>query len=99
MDALEQGVEGKRRSLRHDDFAVEHEHFRLELADGFDQLGKIPRQRMTGLRLQLDLGAVAEHEAAKAIPFRLVLPVLALRNLIDGKRLHRARTADARQGA
>ena len=47
----------------------------LSARDGRDELGKIARQRLAGFRLQLDLAAVAEHQAAEAVPFRLVLPV------------------------
>ena len=55
---------------------------RLDSADGFDELGEIARQRLAGFRLQLDLVAVAEDEAAEAVPFRLVLPFVAGGNLV-----------------
>ena len=48
MNALEQCVERECALDRHHDFAVEHEFFRLDPTDVFDQLGKIAGQRLPG---------------------------------------------------
>jgi hypothetical protein len=42
--------------------------------------------------------AVAKHGCTKAVPFRLILPFLADRDLIDGKRLHGRQSHLKRQG-
>ena len=98
MDALQQRVEGERAVVRHDDLAIEHEFLRLQRASGVDQFGKIARQRLAGFRLQLDLVAVAEDEAAKAVPFRLVLPIVATgMSSTDSASIGRE-TAGARKG-
>src|SRR5262245_10530443 len=98
MDALQQRVEGKPAIVGTDNLAIEDELRRLQCADGLDKLRVIARQRLTGLRLQLDLVAVAEREAAEAVPFRLVLPFRSDRDLIDRQRLHgRKRRAELKR--
>ena len=88
MDALQQRVEREHLAFGHDDLAVEHEGLGLERAHRLDHVGEIARQRLAGFRLQRDRVAVAEYEAAEAVPLRLVLPLGAGRNLIDRQGLH-----------
>jgi hypothetical protein len=97
MDALEQGVERERPAVRHDDLAVEHEALGAQRLGGGDDLGEIAGERLAGFRLQLDLGAVAEHQAAEAVPFRLVLPLRPGRDLVDRERLHRRKRGMQRE--
>ena len=61
----------------------------LDRRERRDDLGKIPAQRLTVLRDDRDVVAVAVNERAKAVPFRLVLPVPSDRNRIDRTHLHR----------
>ena len=97
MDALEEIVEREGAALRHDDLAVEHEAPGLEGGRGRDQFGKIARQRLAGFRLQFDTVTVAEEKTAEAVPFRLVLPVLALRDRVHGQGFHRREGSFERQ--
>ena len=71
----------------------------LSSRDRFDELGKIARQRLARLRLQLDLVAVAKHQAAKAVPFRLVLPFRRRPGSRRPTALPWAGTADAMQAS
>ena len=52
-------------------------------------LRKIAAERPPGLGLERDLVAVAEDEAAEAVPFGLELPALAVGQRLDQLRLHR----------
>ena len=61
-----------------------------------DELGEVARERLPRLGHQVDLRAVAEGDAAEAVPLGLVLPRRPDRQLVDEPRLHR-RVA-ARQG-
>ncbi len=97
MDALQQGVEGERAVERDDDLAVEHEGLGLDAKNGLDQLGIIAGQRLARLRLQLDLVVIAKHQATKAVPFRLVLPFVAGRDLVDRQSFHRREWRTKRQ--
>ena len=89
MDPLQQGIERKRPIDRNDDLPIEDECRGLDAAYRVDQLREIARQRLARFRLQLDLVAVAEDEAAEAIPFRLVLPFLPGRDVVDRQGFHR----------
>jgi hypothetical protein len=71
------------------DLAVNGETSGLHVADSFDQLRKIARQRSARLRLQLDLSTVAENKATESIPLRFILPPITFRYVVDRKRLHR----------
>ena len=95
MNALEQRVEREGVAFRNHDLAVEHELLRLQLADRLGYFREIARQRLAGFRLQLDRVAVAKREAAKSVPFRLVLPLRPARDFADGHRLHGREAADA----
>ena len=89
VNALQQRVEGKPLAMRHDDLAVEREAIRLQLQRCGDDLGEIAREVFAGFRAQVNAAAVARQQAAEAIPFRLVLPLLAARDRVDRPRLHR----------
>src|SRR5436309_3886282 len=54
-----------------------------------NQVGKIARQRAAGFGLQDHLSPIAKDEAAKAVPFGLIQPAAAGRDLVDRERLHR----------
>src|SRR5438552_153556 len=88
VDALEQGIEGKVLSFRNDDFAVEDKAIGFELRNRVNKLREISRQRLAALGLKRDLFAVFEDQSTKPIPFRLILPVVAARNLRHGRRFH-----------
>jgi hypothetical protein len=51
---------------------------RLQLAEAGDDLGEVAVQQVPALRIDRDVLAVAEGQAAIAVPFRLVEPALAL---------------------
>ena len=89
MDALEQCVERKGAILRDNNLAVYYEALRRQGLKGFNEFGKIARQRPPRLRLEPDFRGFAEYEAAKAVPFGLVLPAISRRDLLDRERLHR----------
>jgi len=89
MNTLQQIIEGECPSARHDNFAIEHETLWLERSDANHQFREIAGQRLAGLRLQLDRRAIAKYQTAETVPFRLVLPVLALGNFIHGQGFHR----------
>jgi hypothetical protein len=97
MNALKQRVERKRAITRDHDLAVEDERLCLELADRVDQFGIVAGERLPRFRLQLDLVAVAKCQAAKAVPLRLVLPLLAGRDVVDRQRFHRRQGGMQRQ--
>jgi hypothetical protein len=88
MDALQQVVEREPSFDRHDDLAVEHELFLLQCARRVGDFGKVARQRLAGLRLNVDVVAVAEDDGAEAVPLRLELPRLAGGDLVDALRFH-----------
>ena len=58
-----------------------------------DDLGEIAPERLARLGLQLDLVAVAEGEAAEAVPLGLVLPAVALGQLGGEQGFHRRRVS------
>ena len=97
MYALQQIVERSILANQHDEFAIKHKSFRLELMRGCDDLGKIPRQRAFRLGLQFDVIAVAKQQAAEAIPFWLVLPLRSDGHFLDERRLHRGERRMDRQ--
>ena len=89
MDALQEVVEGESFSRRDHDLAVEHEPGRRNAAHGFDDLGEVSAEALARLRPQLDAVAVAEGEAAEAVPLRLVRPLVAPGDLLDQSGQHR----------
>src|SRR5690349_12277059 len=98
MNTLQQIIEREYFSLRNYDFPIQNELFGLQGTDCRDKFGKIPRQRLTGFRLQFDLAAVPKNETAKAVPFRFILPVLSLRDLVHGEGFHRRKRLAKREG-
>src|ERR1051326_936055 len=83
MNSLQQVVEGEAAFDRDRDLAVEHKSLGAQLAEDLDQLRKISRQRLSGFRLQIELRSVAEDETTEAIPFWLILPAVAIGDLLD----------------
>src|SRR5215472_16185403 len=81
MDALEQIVERELSLDGDDQLAVQDEARRLNGPEVIHHLREVARQRLAGLRLQQDLVAVAEGDAAEAVPFRLVEPLASHRQL------------------
>src|SRR5436305_7793702 len=66
MNALEQRVERESRSFGNDDLAVENEPRRPQRQKCLDQFRKVSGQRLAGLRLKVNLCAIAEDETAEA---------------------------------
>ena len=79
VDALLQRVEVQARRTGHDQLAVDRRSARAGAScSADDQLGEVAGERPLVAAAQLDLVAVAEHEAAEAVPLRLVQPAVAL---------------------
>jgi hypothetical protein len=97
MDAHQQLLEVELLACRHHDFAVEHEPRGSHAGESLHHLREVPGQRLAGLRLQLDGRPVAKREAAESVPFRLVLPLGALRDLACRQRFHRKEGRGERQ--
>src|SRR5690606_22427822 len=89
MDALEQRVEGEVAVRGYRKLTVEYKASGWHRGDGRDDFGEVALERLPGFRLQRDVVAVAEGEAAKAVPLRLVLPIRPERDPLDRLRLHR----------
>ena len=81
-------VEGKRATDWNGQFAVGHETFRGDVLKLLDYVWEISRQGLAGFRLQKNPVPVAKRDAAKAVPLRFILPIVAHGNLIDGACLH-----------
>src|SRR2546423_5370545 len=88
MNSLQQIVEGKSSRHRHGDFPIEHKAGGLEREEGGGQFRKITRQWLAGLGLKFDAGSVAKGQTAEAVPFRLVLPAVAVRDFVHQQRVH-----------
>jgi len=58
-------------------------------ARGLGEFGKIPGEVFARFRAQVDLAALAGQQAAKTVPFRLVLPIRPARDRVHGARFHR----------
>ena len=91
MDALQQRVEVETVAVRrrHHDLAIDHALVCQRRLQRLDQLGEVPGERPLVAARELDTVAVAEHDAAEAVPFRLVVPSVADGNLVSGLRQHR----------
>src|SRR4030095_15740378 len=74
VNALEKIVEGELTVHGDHDLRVEDEGRRGHGEDGLHDFRKIAGEGLSRLGLELDRTALAEDEAAKAIPLRLVLP-------------------------
>ena len=72
VDALQQGLEVQPVAAGDDDLAVDHAAVRQVGPQRLDDLGEVAGQRLLAAAGQLDLVAVAEHDAAEAVPLRLV---------------------------
>ena len=78
MDALAERVEVLPAvGVEEHDLAVEHV---AALREG--QLGEVAAQRLAAARLQVDVRAVDEGEGAESVPFGLVHPAVAGRQLL-----------------
>lgn len=98
MNTLQQGVEREPLARGDHDFAIDDEPRRPHRCGSRRDLGKIPRERLSGLRLELHTRTVAEGQAAKAVPLGLELPVGTPRQFLHGLRFHWSE-AKARNGA
>jgi hypothetical protein len=90
VDALLQPLELQPPAHRDDQLAVEHAALRQRPADGLHDLGEVAGHRPLVAAGELDLVAVAEHDAAEAVPLGLVQEA-ALGPVRRGDALHRAR--------
>ena len=75
----ERAVEVEARRADDDDLAVEHAALGQVGQEGLDELGEVTRERLLVAAAELDLDAVAEDDAAEAVPLRLVDKTLLLR--------------------
>src|SRR5207247_3021059 len=83
MEAQLQFVEGKTAIQINDEFAIEEKIFRGQLQKCDNDVREIAREGLARFRLQINVLATAKSEAAKAIPFRFILPTGADRNFIN----------------
>src|SRR5439155_15109102 len=83
MEAQLQFVEGKTAIHINDEFAIEDKFFRGQLQKCDNDVREIAREGLARFRLQINVLATAKSEAAKAIPFRFILPTGADRNFIN----------------
>src|SRR4051794_27480487 len=98
MEPREQRLEVEAPAPEHDELAVEDGRPGQPL-ERSDDLREVAAERPPVPALQLDGASVAEGEAAKPVPLRLV-EVLAARELARQAREHRLdRRRDARPGA
>src|SRR4051812_13389858 len=82
-------VKDERTVNRYRQLAIKNESSRRQLFQLRDDIGKITSERLARLRLQENLIAITKGNAAKAVPFRLVLPFVAHGNFVDGTGFHR----------
>jgi hypothetical protein len=82
MDALEQRVEVQSTvvGVGDHDLAIDDAAIGQLLEQRFDQLGEVARERPFVAAGEFDLVAVAEHDAAKAVPLGFVQPPVAVGN-------------------
>ena len=89
MDALLQRVEVEAGRAGDHELGVDHAPLGQGGAERVDQLGEVARQRALVAAAQLHLVAVAEHDAAEAVPLRLVEPAVAFGEGVGGLGEHR----------
>ena len=89
MKAHLQGVERQRSVDGEDELSVEHERAQRKRSKVRDHFRKEPRQRLAGLRFDLDLVSRPERKAAEPVPLRFELPAGAVRQLRGSLGLHR----------
>src|SRR5947207_15803692 len=84
-----QFVEDERALHRNSKLAIENKAFRRDSLKRFDDVREVTRQRLPRFRLQENFVAVAKRNAAKPIPLRFVLPLVAGGNGIAGTNFRR----------
>ena len=89
MLAQLQRVEVEAALVRDDELAVEHDPVGELLEQRLAQLGEVAQQRLLVARLQIEVVAVAEHDAAEAVPLRLVRHLARRRHLAGELGEHR----------
>src|SRR4051812_11139733 len=82
MDAQQERLELQAGGSGDDDLAVEDAALRDLAGERLDQLREVPVERLQLAALQIDLALVAENEAAKPIPLRLVEKAVAGRKVL-----------------
>ena len=99
MDPLQQRVEVEAAAVAvgHHDLAVDDAPVGQSLEERLEQLGEVAVERPLVAAGELDLVAVAEHDAAEAVPLRLVQPPVAGRDLAGELRQHRLDRRGQRQ--
>src|SRR6266516_8157966 len=88
MEAQLQFVKGKTATHINDEFAIEDKFSRGQLRKRDNDVREIAREGLARFRLQINVLATPKSEAAKAIPFRFILPTIASRNFINRAGLH-----------
>src|SRR5689334_13874816 len=81
MNTLKERVKVEARAGADDDFTIQDELARGQLAECLNQFGKIARERLACFRLQHDFIAAAESETAEAVPLGLIQPARTGGNL------------------
>ena len=81
MDAQRQQVEVQARRCLDHDLAVDHRAVGQCGQQRLDQIGEVAGERLLVAAAELDVLAVTEHDAAEAVPLRLVRPLVADRHL------------------
>src|SRR5215210_3601070 len=89
MQASQQRDEVELLAAGDDEFAVEHELVLRQRQQRLDDLGEVACEWPLVAAAQVDLAAIAEHQAAEAVPLRLV-EVVAPRQFARQARQHRA---------
>ena len=89
MQSQLQRLEGQRVAYRNDEFPVQQETLRVEVAEHVDHFGKVARQRFAGFGGKGDFILLTACEAAKAVPLGLIQPTLTLGQLSGEHGLHR----------
>src|SRR6476661_7818124 len=90
MDALQERVEVEAEVTGgDDDLAVDDATLGQGGAQRVEQLGEVAGERALVAAGQLEVVAVAEHDATEAVPLRLVQPTLALGDLVGQLGEHR----------
>ncbi len=89
MDALQQRLEVELVAGRDDDLGVHHAALRQLLLHRGHDLGEVAGHRALVAAAELDLVAVAEHDAAEAVPLRLVEEARAVGHVLHRLGQHR----------
>ena len=97
MDPLQQRLEVQPVAARDDDLAVDHALLGQVRLHRGDDLGEVAGQRPLVAAAELDLVAVAEDDAAEAVPLRLVEQPVAGGQLGRGLGQHRLHRREQRQ--